>query len=175
MRFVLFAAALFTVATAAAAQESPQAEMDRAESELRTQLAPAGAPSAEGVAIERRSRDEIVVSMASDITFGFNRADVRYEFIPNIRSIARTISGHPSMVIDVVGHADAVGSDYYNQELSERRARAVGAELMDFGVPYDHVITSGRGEWDPIASNSTEWGRARNRRVEIHIKTKPKY
>ena len=68
------------------------------------------------------------------------------------------------------GHADAIGSDDYNQRLSERRAHSVGSALMDFGVDYGRIETSGRGEWEPIASNDSEWGRARNRRVEIHLK-----
>ena len=73
------------------------------------------------------------------------------------------------MRIEIIGHADAIGSDQYNQELSERRARAVGASLLDYGVGFDRISASGRGEWSPIASNDNEWGRARNRRVEIRI------
>jgi outer membrane protein OmpA-like peptidoglycan-associated protein len=144
--------------------------MDRAETELRSSAAPQA-----GATIERRSPDEIVVSMPSDITFAFNSAEVRYQFEPVIRNLAQILDRHPSLSIDIVGHADAIGSDDYNQRLSERRARSVGAALMDFGVPYSNIATSGRGEWEPIASNDSEWGRARNRRVEIHLKPRPKY
>ena len=166
MRFLLAAAVLFAfVATQSRAQEN---ELDRAQAELST------APAMAGVAVERRSADELVVTMPSDITFEFNRADVRNQFMPTIRQLARTLESHPGLRIEIVGHADAVGSDDYNQALSERRADAVGARLMDYGVPYRRIAASGRGEWEPIATNATEWGRARNRRVEIHLSTDKK-
>lgn len=158
------AAALFCALSPAALAQA-QTEMDRAESDLR-----ASTPPAAGATIERRAPDDLVVSMASDITFAFNSADIRYQFEPIIRNLAQTLDRYPGLIIDIVGHADAIGSDDYNQRLSERRAHSVGAALMDFGVDYDRIATSGRGEWEPIASNDTEWGRARNRRVEIHLK-----
>ena len=164
MRLFILAAALFC-ASAAPVLAQAQTEMDRAEQDLRS-----AAPPASGATIERRSPDEIVVSMPSDITFAFNSADVRYQFEPVIRNLAQTLGRHPGLAIDIVGHADAIGSDDYNQRLSERRAHSVGAALMDFGVDYDRIAASGRGEWEPIASNDSEWGRARNRRVEIHLK-----
>lgn len=164
MRSLVLAAAL-VCASAAPAFAQAQTEMDRAEQDLR-----GAAPPSSGARIERRSPDEIVVSMPSDITFAFNSADVRYQFEPVIRNLAQTLDRYPGLTIDVVGHADAIGSDDYNQRLSERRAHSVGAALMDFGVDYGRIETSGRGEWEPIASNDSEWGRARNRRVEIHLK-----
>lgn len=167
MRRVFIAAALFAMAAPAFAQDI-DAEMSRAESELRTQLAPAG------VTVERTARDEIRLVMPSDITFDFDRANVRREFMPRINDLARTLSSRPFIIVEIVGHADALGSDGYNQELSERRARAVGARLLDYGVPFERIEASGRGEWEPIASNGDEWGRARNRRVEIRLQAKGK-
>ena len=164
MRSFILAAALFW-ACAAPVLAQAQTEMDRAEQDLR-----ATTPQASGATIERRAPDEIVVSMPSDITFAFNSADVRYQFEPVIRNLAQTLDRYPGLTIDIVGHADAIGSDDYNQRLSERRAHSVGAALVDFGVDYGRIETSGRGEWEPIASNDSEWGRARNRRVEIHLK-----
>jgi outer membrane protein OmpA-like peptidoglycan-associated protein len=161
---MLFAAALFC-ASAAPVFAQAQSEMDRAEQDLRGSMAPSA-----GATIERRAPDDLVVSMPSDITFSFNSADVRYQFEPVIRDLAQTLERYPGLTVTVVGHADAIGSDAYNQRLSERRAHSVGAALMDFGVDYGRIETSGRGEWEPIASNDTEWGRARNRRVEIHLK-----
>ncbi|WP_395646172.1 OmpA family protein [Terricaulis sp.] len=162
MRFLLAAAVLaaFFVTQHARAQEN---ELDRAQSEL------SAAPSMAGVAVERRSRDELVVTMPSDITFDFNRAEVRGQFTPTLRTLARTLETNPSLHVQIVGHADAIGSDDYNQVLSERRAQSVGSRLMDFGIPYRRIEASGRGEWEPIASNATEYGRARNRRVEIRL------
>jgi outer membrane protein OmpA-like peptidoglycan-associated protein len=169
MRF-MFAAAALLLATPVFAQESPEAQMSRAESELRDAL-----PETSGVAIERVAPDEVRLRMPSDITFGFNRADVRYEFMPRIRDVARTLRNYPGMSVVIIGHADAIGSDTYNQELSERRARAVGAVLMDHGIVYNRLAARGMGEWEPIASNASEWGRAQNRRVEIRIKADKPY
>lgn len=143
-----------------------QAEMDRAERELRDAMAPAASV---GATVERVAPNEIRVRMPSDITFDFNRANLRYEFMPQIRDLARTLSGHPGLSIDIIGHADAIGSDSYNQELSERRAQSVGAALLDNGVQWRRINTSGRGEWEPIATNASDWGRAQNRRVEIRV------
>lgn len=167
MRHLILAAAFFAVASPAFAQDV-QAEMSRAEDELRRDMAPAG------VNVERTAPDEIRLVMPNDITFDFDRADVRREFIPRISDLARTLTGRPFISVAIIGHADALGTDAYNQELSERRARAVGARLLDYGVPFERIEASGRGEWEPIASNATEWGRARNRRVEIRLSAKPK-
>jgi outer membrane protein OmpA-like peptidoglycan-associated protein len=164
MRFAVLALAIFALATPALAQES---EMDRAEAELRDSMAPAASA---GARVERVAPDEIRVRMPSDITFDFNRADVKYEFMPRIQDLARTLSRYPRTSIMIVGHADAIGSDQYNLALSQRRAEAVAAALLNNGVPYRRVDTRGMGEWEPVASNANEWGRAQNRRVEISIK-----
>lgn len=164
---VLFAAFALSVAapTFAAAQ---QTEMDRAERELRDAMAPAASA---GATVERVAPDEIRIRMPSDITFDFNRADVKYEFMPRIRDLARTLGRHPGMSVAVIGHADAIGSDDYNLRLSERRARSVGDALTDFGIGYSRIDTRGMGEWEPIATNASDWGRAQNRRVEIRVRS----
>lgn len=159
MRMLVVVLALF--ASPALAQQSP---MDRAETELRDSMA------GSGVVVERTAPDEVRLRAPSDITFAFNRADVRYEFVPRVRDVARTLLHYPEMSVVVIGHADAIGPDAYNQALSERRAQAVGAVLLNNGVDYARIGTRGMGEWEPIASNATEWGRAQNRRVEIRIK-----
>lgn len=164
MRFAILAAAFFTLAAAPAFAQ--QSEMDRAETELRDAMAPAASA---GAAVERVSPTEVRVRMPSDITFDFNRADVKYEFVPRIREVARTLSRYPRMSVTVIGHADAIGSDEYNLRLSERRARSVGDVLNDNGVNARRIDTTGMGELEPIATNATEWGRAQNRRVEIRI------
>jgi outer membrane protein OmpA-like peptidoglycan-associated protein len=167
LRFAVFAVALLAAAPAFA-QET---EMDRAESELRDAMAPAASA---GASVERISPDEVRVRMPSDITFDFNRADLRYEFMPRIREVARSLSRHPNMGVTIVGHADAIGSDEYNLRLSERRARSVGDALTDFGVGYSRIDTRGMGEWEPVATNASDWGRAQNRRVEIRVRSRAK-
>jgi outer membrane protein OmpA-like peptidoglycan-associated protein len=164
MRFAVLAFALLTLAAAPALAQQP--DMDRAERELRDAMAPAASA---GATVERVAPDQIRVRMPSDITFDFNRAELRYEFMPRIHDLARTLSRHPNIRVDIIGHADAIGSDAYNQELSERRARSVGAALINEGVQWQRVSATGRGEWEPIATNASEWGRSRNRRVEIRV------
>jgi outer membrane protein OmpA-like peptidoglycan-associated protein len=164
LRFAVFAVALLAAAPAFA----QQTEMDRAERELRDAMAPAASA---GATVERVSPDEVRVRMPSDITFDFNRADLKYEFMPRIRDLAHTLGRHPGMSVAVIGHADAVGSDDYNLRLSERRARSVGDALTDFGIGYGRISTRGMGEWEPVASNASDWGRAQNRRVEIRVRS----
>lgn len=169
MRVVLTAIALLAMSAAPVlAQDDVEAQMNRAERELRDSMAPAGAE------VQRTAPDEIRVRVPSDITFDFNRANVRYEFMPRVHDLARTLRNYPMISVEIVGHADAIGSDAYNMQLSEQRAQSVGAVLLDDGVGYGRIGVSGRGEWEPIASNSSEWGRAQNRRVEIRLSGKPK-
>ncbi|MEJ2322542.1 MAG: OmpA family protein, partial [Gammaproteobacteria bacterium] len=75
--------------------------------------------------------------------------------------------GYSSIVI--VGHTDSVGSDAYNQGLSERRAASTADYLVSRGIPRDVITTSGMGESQPVATNETAEGRQLNRRVEITI------
>ena len=72
-------------------------------------------------------------------------------------------------VIIAVGHTDSVGSDAYNQKLSVKRSEAVKAYLVSKGVEKNRVYTEGKGEKQPVASNKTKDGRAKNRRVEIEV------
>jgi OOP family OmpA-OmpF porin len=69
----------------------------------------------------------------------------------------------------VIGHTDSVGSDEYNQELSQKRASSVAEYLLSQGVTPSKVTSEGKGESEPVADNETEEGRAQNRRVELHI------
>ena len=78
------------------------------------------------------------------------------------------IKANPSMKVKVVGHTDEIGSDAYNQKLSERRAKAVMDYFIAEGIEANRLSYEGRGKMSPIASNATEEGRAKNRRVELH-------
>ncbi len=165
MRVALLAIAFLAASFAPAmAQDN---DMDRAEREMRDAMAPA---ASQGAVVERVSPNEVRVRMPSDITFDFNRADVKYQFMPRIADLARTLSRYPRMQVSIIGHADAIGSDEYNHRLSERRAWSVSEVLSQYGVDHYRIRTSGMGEWEPIATNSTDWGRAQNRRVEISVR-----
>jgi outer membrane protein OmpA-like peptidoglycan-associated protein len=172
MRSLVIAALLLFATGPAFAQTAPQnaspSDTDRAEQDLRSSLAPSG------VTVERVAPDEIRLTMPSDITFDFDRAEVSAKFLPRLRDLARTLEAHPALSVGIVGHTDTIGSDAYNQTLSERRARSVSIALEEYAVPDDRIIASGMGELRPIASNASEDGRALNRRVEITLKAEPK-
>jgi len=137
--------------------------MDRQQAQLRAQLA------GTGVDVQRQG-DNIVLNMPSDVTFAVNQADIQSRFYPALDTVARTLNDYPQTLVDVVGHADATGPDDYNQSLSERRASSVASYLVSRGVLRDRLFVAGRGESQPIASNDTEEGRARNRRVEVVVR-----
>src|SRR5207248_240578 len=79
------------------------------------------------------------------------------------------ISGHDATIIEIAGHTDNVGGADFNRQLSQRRASAVAQYLMSKGVSEQRIITAAGGEDHPIASNSTDQGRAANRRVEVTL------
>ncbi|MBB5699011.1 OmpA family protein [Sphingomonas yantingensis] len=138
------------------------AYMDRQERELRERTA------GTGVEVVRRG-DELVLDMPSGITFDFDSSTVRPEFRSTLDQVADTLRRYEQTYVDVYGHTDSVGSDAYNQTLSERRAGAVASYLTTRGVQSARLATRGFGESEPIASNETEEGRAQNRRVEIKL------
>ena len=139
------------------------AYMDKQQAELRRELANTGVTVA-------RQGDNIILNMPSDVTFAFDRSDVQPQFFTVLDEVAGTLNQYPSTLIDVVGHADAVGGDAYNQALSERRASSVASYMVSRNVLPARLFVAGQGERQPIASNDTDPGRAQNRRVEIILR-----
>lgn len=137
--------------------------MDRQEQNLRERLA------GTGVGVTRVSQSQILLNFPADLTFDFNRDAVKGQFIPTLQNVAGVLREYPQTTVDVYGHADSVGADAYNQDLSERRAMNVASVLLNGGVIRERLIATGFGEARPIADNSTDTGRARNRRVEVYI------
>src|SRR3546814_18449530 len=104
------------------------------------------------------------------------RTDTLFPYTTLFRSnVAGTLQQYNQTIIEVAGHTDSVGTDSYNQQLSQQRAEAVANYLNSRGVMRDRMITVGAGETRPIASNDTETGRAKNRRVEITLETARSY
>lgn len=136
--------------------------MDRQEAELRRETA------GTGVDIIRQG-DELLLRMPAGITFDFNSYAIRPEFRSTLDDVARILASYPQTYVDVLGHTDSVGTDDYNQRLSEQRAGAVASYLTANGISPARIATRGYGETMPIASNETDAGRAQNRRVEIKI------
>jgi outer membrane protein OmpA-like peptidoglycan-associated protein len=138
--------------------------MDRQERELRAKMA------GTGVSVVRVSESQINLVMPSDITFDVDRAEVKNEFRGVVDSLAQALVSQPSTSIDIIGHADSTGADAYNQALSERRAQSVAYLLQQQGVQAPRLVAFGRGEMEPVTSNQTDQGRARNRRVELKVR-----
>ncbi len=116
-----------------------------------------------------REGDSLILNMPSQVTFGVDSSAIQPAFQSTLSEVAGTLKEYEKTYIDVYGHTDSTGSDSYNQGLSERRAGSVASYLTSQGVQSARLATRGFGESQPIATNTTEEGRAANRRVEIRI------
>ncbi|MBI2800777.1 MAG: OmpA family protein [Gammaproteobacteria bacterium] len=101
--------------------------------------------------------------------FDFNKATLRPEAIAKLDHAVAVMTENPAIKVSVEGHTDSVGSDAYNQKLSERRAQAVVSYLTSKGINAARLTSVGYGESRPVASNDTADGRAHNRRVDLVI------
>jgi len=101
------------------------------------------------------------------VNFGFDSAAIDPASAGVLDVAAEQLNGCPNVAVSVDGYTDSVGTDVYNQGLSERRANAVMGHLVDRGVSASRLTATGYGESNPVASNDTEEGRALNRRVEL--------
>ena len=113
---------------------------------------------------------ELIVRMPQDILFATDSASVRPDLQNDLYALADNLNQYPNTRVDIIGHTDNTGSATYNQDLSARRAAAVAAVLRSGGVSGSRIVSYGRGENEPIASNLNEAGRAQNRRVDIIIR-----
>lgn len=107
-----------------------------------------------------------------DVYFDVNKSEVTSESQPAIENIGTLMKAYPNMIIELRGHTDNTNSTKdpeYNKKLSQRRAEAVKASIVKFGISASRIRANGYGESIPIADNNTEEGRAKNRRTEIAI------
>ena len=109
------------------------------------------------------------VSVKGVARFDFDKANVNTDDGGKLMSEVRSMKNVTWQTISVTGHTDSVGSDAYNQRLSQRRADAVQAFLIEKGVKPERIRTDGKGESSPIATNATAEGRSANRRTEIEF------
>lgn len=108
-----------------------------------------------------------------DLKFEFGSAMLKKQSEKMLDELVSLFQQLPEMTFQITGHTDIIGSDEYNQKLSENRAMSVYKFFLKKGIPADHMTTKGFGSKYPIDTNDTEAGRAKNRRVEIDITTSP--
>jgi len=145
------------------AQQQAQAAQQREQQEreaLRNQL--------NQVLQTRETARGLIVNM-SDVLFAFNKYDLKPEAREKLAKVSGILLAHPDLKVQVEGYTDNIGSDEYNQKLSEQRAGAVRDYLVSQAVPQEDVTSQGFGKTNPVADNSTSSGRAQNRRVELVV------
>ncbi len=120
-------------------------------------------------AIVERVGEGIHITFPSGLLFEFDSHAIRPDAAAHLRQLAVSLGEYPNTEVLIVGHTDSVGSDSYNHGLSVRRAEAARDYLMAQNVSAERLHASGRGEWEPLATNETAAGRQANRRVEVAI------
>lgn len=126
------------------------------------------ATAGSGIEVSRTADNQLQVSVPSDLSFDIGSAALRPSLRPVLEQFAHGLDG--TMLVRVVGHTDATGSDAINDPLSHQRAETVRNFLADRGVSASRISTAGRGSREPVADNGSEAGRAKNRRVEIFLR-----
>lgn len=122
----------------------------------------------EGARVERVG-EGIAVTFDSGLLFDFDSDAVKGAARENLVALANSLKKYHDTDLIIVGHTDNVGSDSYNQALSERRAQAARSFLVSQGIASSRIRIAGRGESEPIADNNSDYGRSQNRRVEVAI------
>ena len=120
-------------------------------------------------AVVERVGEGIQVTFASGILFDFNSDVVKGEARNNLVTLANSLEKYPKSDLLIIGHTDSVGTDSYNQGLSERRADAAAQALSAEGVARSRIATRGLGETEPLVPNDSDADRQKNRRVEVAI------
>jgi len=151
-------------AAAAAASEQKLQQAEREREELRARLL----QQLNAILETRDTARGLVVNM-SDVLFDTAKYTLRPLAREKLAKISGIVLAYPALTLGIEGNTDSVGSDEYNQGLSERRAEAVRSYLAQQGVPESSMTAKGLGKTQPIASNSTAEGRQQNRRVELIV------
>ena len=172
------------------ATQRAQAEAAAAEAEARAQKARDAQASAEASAQQATQQTEqmrerlknqlnqvlqtketargLIVNM-SDVLFDFNKFTLKSEAREKLAKVSGILLAYPNLKLQVEGYTDNIGSDEYNQKLSDQRASGVREYLVSQSVPNANITATGYGKSDPIADNSTNAGRAQNRRVQLVV------
>lgn len=119
--------------------------------------------------LNAKQTDRGLTISLGDVLFDTGKAQLKPGGSREVRKLAQFLQENPQRNVSIEGFTDSQGSDEYNQSLSERRAEAVKAELVDQGIPPERITSKGYGEAYSVADNNTSAGRQMNRRVEIVI------
>jgi outer membrane protein OmpA-like peptidoglycan-associated protein len=122
-----------------------------------------------GVDVTQTADNQLKLNIPSDISFDINSAVIKSNLRPILDQFAQGLANQPNTEIRIIGHTDSTGSDAINDPLSVNRAASARSYLVSRGVSGQRIQIDGRGSHEPIADNSTEAGRARNRRIEMFL------
>ena len=122
-----------------------------------------------GIGVTQTADNQLKMDIPSDISFDSGRSEVKGDFSRVLDRFASSLRDNPNTDVRIVGHTDNTGSDAINNPLSVDRATSTRNYLTARGVSNARIRVEGQGSYQPIASNSTPDGRARNRRVEIFV------
>jgi outer membrane protein OmpA-like peptidoglycan-associated protein len=147
----------------AASSQQQSADLQRQASELQRRIDEMNA----------KVTDRGVVLTLGDVLFTSGQADLKASATGNLNKLATFLAAYPDRTVMVEGYTDSVGSDDYNQGLSQRRADGVKSYLVTQGVGAVRLTSLGKGETGPVAGNDTSDGRQQNRRVEVVISNPP--
>lgn len=119
--------------------------------------------------LKARQTERGIVLTIGEVLFAFAKADLSSKADRNVYKLAKFLQKYPNRNVLIEGHTDSIGSEEYNQDLSQRRAESVKEKLVGDGVGPDRITTVGYGKKYPAVSNDTDANRALNRRVEVII------
>jgi outer membrane protein OmpA-like peptidoglycan-associated protein len=122
-----------------------------------------------GVAVTQTADNQLKLNIPSDISFDTGQYAIKPNLRPILDQFAQGLSSQPNTEIRIIGHTDSTGTDTINNPLSVNRAASARDYLVGRGVDSRRIQIDGRGSREPIADNSSESGRARNRRIEIFL------
>jgi len=150
----------------AADQAAQQAEQEKTQlrEQLRQQL---------NLILETRETARGLIVNLSDVLFDSGQYSLKPGAREKLAKVSGIILAHNGLSLQIEGHTDSVGSDDFNQRLSEKRADSVRTYLVGQGISGDTVTAIGLGKADPVATNTTSAGRQQNRRVELIVSGEP--
>jgi outer membrane protein OmpA-like peptidoglycan-associated protein len=156
-------------AAAAAQQEASLADQQRQEAIQQKEAMRARLLAQLNQVLQTRDTARGLIVSMPDVLFAFNKYDLKPEARERLAKISGIVLAYPDLKLQIEGYTDSIGSDEYNQTLSDKRAEAVRDYLVSQGVSMNNVSAQGMGKADPVADNSTAAGRQLNRRVEMIV------